>query len=89
MEEKEIGKITHYYSHISVGIIELSDAIKVGDTIHIKGHTSDFTQGVDSMQIEHTSVPEANSGDVIGIKVLQQVHPHDKVYKVIPNVATP
>ena len=82
MEEKEIGKITHYYSHINVGIIELSDALKVGESIHIKGHSSDFTQSIDSMQIEHASVPEAKSGDVIGIRVSQKVHPHDKVYKV-------
>lgn len=84
MEEKEIGKITHYYGNISVGIIELSDTLKVGETIHIKGHSSDFTQEVDSMQVEHASVPEAKPQDVIGIKVAQKVHPHDKVYKVTP-----
>lgn len=83
MEEKEIGKVTHYYGNISVGIIELSDVLKVGDNIRIKGHSSDFTQTVDSMQIEHANVPEANVGDVIGIKVSQKVHPHDKVFKVI------
>ncbi len=83
MEEIEIGKITHYYGHINVGIVELSDALKVGETIHIKGHSSDFTQNVDSMQIEHANVPEAKSGDVIGIRVAQKIHPHDKVYKVI------
>jgi putative protease len=84
MQEKEIGKITHYYGHLSVGIIELSDSLIVGESIHIKGHSSDFTQGVDSIQIEHANVPEAKTGDVIGIKLLQKVHPHDKVYKVIP-----
>jgi putative protease len=83
MQEKEIGKITHYYGHLSVGIIELSDTLKIGDTIHIKGHSSDFTQSVDSMQIEHADVPEAKVGDVIGVKVIQKAHPHDKVYKVI------
>jgi hypothetical protein len=83
MQEKEIGKITHYYSHLSVGIIELSDVLKVGDNIHIKGHSSDFSQGVDSMQIEHADVAEAKAQDVIGIKVMQKVHPHDKVFKVI------
>ena len=83
MEEKEIGKITHYYGNINVGIIELSDTLKVGETIHIKGHSSDFNQLVDSMQIEHASVPEAKAKDVIGIKVSQKVHPNDKVYKVI------
>jgi putative protease len=82
MEEKEIGKITHYYSNINVGIIELSDTLKVGESVHIKGHSSDFSQLIDSMQIEHASVPEAKAGDVIGIRVAQKVHPHDKVYKV-------
>lgn len=83
MTEKEIGRITHYFGHLSVGIIELSDALKVGETIHIKGHSSDFNQAVDSMQIEHASVSEAKAGDSIGIKVANKVHPHDTVFKVI------
>ncbi len=83
MQEKEIGRITHFYGHLGVGIIELADALKVGDNLHIKGHTSDFTQVVDSMQVEHTSVSEAKAKDVIGIKMAQKVHPHDKVFKVI------
>jgi translation elongation factor EF-1alpha len=83
MPEKEIGKITHYYGHLGVGIVELSDALKVGDTIHVKGHSEDFTQPIDSMQIEHAVVPEAKPGDAIGIKVAQKVHPGDKVFKVI------
>lgn len=84
MQEKEIGKITHYYGNLGVGIIELSDSLKVGESIHIKGHSEDFTQGVDSMQIEHNSISEAKAGDVIGIKMAQKVHPHDKVFKVVP-----
>ena len=83
MEEKEIGKITHYYGNISVGIIELSDTLKVGETIHVKGHSEDFTQAIDSMQIEHASVSEAKAGDSVGIKVAQKVHPQDTVFKVI------
>ena len=83
MQEQEIGKITHYYGNISVGIIELSDILKIGETIHIKGYSSDFNQGVDSMQIEHANVTEAKVGDSIGIKVAQKVHPGDKVFKVI------
>jgi len=83
MEEKLIGKITHYYGNINVGIIELSDVLKAGDKIHIKGHASDFTQQIASMQIEHASVSEANVGDQVGIKVDQKVHEHDSVYKVI------
>lgn len=85
MPEKEIGKITHYYGHLSVGIIELSDTLKLGESIHIKGHSSDFTQNVDSLQIEHANVSEAKSGDLVGIKVIQKVHPQDKVFKVIPD----
>jgi translation elongation factor EF-1alpha len=84
MQEKEIGKITHYYGHLSVGIIELSDTLKLGDSIHIKGHASDFTQEIDSLQIEHVSVTEAKAGDAVGLKITQKVHPHDKVYKVTP-----
>lgn len=82
MPEKEIGKIVHYYGNISVGVIELQDALKIGETIHIKGHSSDFTQNVDSLQIEHANVTEAKAGDSVGIKVAQKVHPQDKVYKV-------
>jgi putative protease len=83
MEEKLIGKITHYYGHLSVGIIELSDVLKVGESIHIKGHSSDFNQPISSMQIEHAAVKEAKAGDSIGIKVDQKVHENDAVYKVI------
>ena len=83
MEEKEIGKITHYFGHISVGIIELKEALRVGDRIRIKGHTSDLTQDITSMQIEHTTVTEGKAGDSVGIKVPQKIHPNDRVYKVI------
>ena len=83
MKEKEIGVVTHYYGKLSVGIVQLSDTLKVGDTIHIKGHSSDFTQIVDSLQVEHEDVSEAKTGDLIGLKVTQRVHEHDKVYKVI------
>lgn len=83
MAEKEIGKITHYFAHVNAGIIELSDTLKVGDRIHIKGHTSDFIQTVSSMQIEHAGITEAKAGDQVGIKLDQKVHQHDKVYKVM------
>lgn len=82
MEEKQIGKIVHYFGHIDVGIIELTDSLKVGDTIHIKGHSEDFTQTVESIQIEHDSVNEAKAGDSVGIKVTGRVHEQDIVYKV-------
>ena len=82
MEEKKIGVITHYFGHISVGIIKLNAPLKVGDTIHIKGAHDDITQSVDSMQIKHESVESAKKGDEVGIKVVEKVHPHDEVYLV-------
>lgn len=82
MEEKKIGVITHYFGKISVGIIKLDAPLKVGDKIHIKGAHDDFSQSVDSIQIEHESVEEAKKGDEVGIKVIQKVHPHDEVYQV-------
>lgn len=83
MEEKLVGKVTHFYGKPSVGMIELSDVLKVGDTIHIKGKGVDFTQQVSSMRIEFTDVPEAKAGDLVGIKVEQKVHKPDEVFKVI------
>lgn len=84
MEEKEIGVVTHYFTHISVAAVKItSDTLNVGDTIHIKGHTSDFQQKVESIQIEHQSVQTAKVGDVIGLKVREHAREGDKVYKII------
>jgi putative protease len=84
MTEKKLGKVTHYFGKISVAIIELTDDIlSVGETIHVKGHTSDFTQKVDSMQIEHKIVEKAEIGLSIGLKVIAHAHENDEVYKVI------
>ena len=82
MPEEEVGKISDYFAKIGVAAIELTGSLSVGDTIHIKGHTTDFEQKVDSMQIEHQSVEKANPGDSIGIKVKDRVRGHDVVYKV-------
>lgn len=82
-EEKQIGKITHYFGKIGVAVVELSDELKVGDTIHIVGGERDFTQTVGSMQIEHQNVEKAGSGEAIGLKVDQPVKEGDTVYKVI------
>lgn len=79
-DEKLVGKITHYYNDIGVGIVELSDKLKVGDTVHIKGKAADFEQPVDSMQIEHDKIDEAKKGDVVGIKVQQKVKEGDEIY---------
>lgn len=83
MEEKEVGVVTHYFSKIGVAAIELKDTLRVGETIHIKGHTTDFTQEVSSMQIEHENVSEASAGQSVGIKVKEKVREHDVVYKIL------
>jgi len=83
MEEQEIGVVDHFFSKISVGIIKLNGALKVGDTIHIKGKQADFSQEVESMRIEFDDVTEAKEGDKIGMKVVQSLRANDKVYKVI------
>jgi putative protease len=77
----EIGRITHFFSKISVAVIELQKPLKVGDTIAIKGPTTDFEQPVDSMQIEHKDVQKAEAGQSIGLKVAQRVRETDIVYK--------
>lgn len=83
MPEEEIGRVTGYFRKIGVAAIDVTQgALSVGDTIHIKGHTTDFTQVVESMQIEHENVQTAKAGDSIGVKVKDHVRDHDKVYKV-------
>ena len=82
MAEREVGKITHYYSNIAVAIVEVSDTISVGDKIHIQGATSDFEQEVGSLQIEHESVETAKAGQVIGLKVDEKTRGGDKVFVV-------
>jgi putative protease len=81
--EKEIGVVEHFFGHLSVAAIKLTDGpLKVGDTIHIKGHTTDFTEKLRSMQINNADVKEANAGDDVGIKMEGKCREHDKVYVV-------
>jgi len=79
-KEKKVGEIAHYFGKIMVAAIKVKAEIKVGDTLHIKGHTTDFEQVVDSMQIEHESIPKAKKGDDIGIKVKDHVREGDEVF---------
>jgi putative protease len=81
-EGKLIGKITHYFGNIGVAVIKLSDKLKVGDTIRIIGGETDFTQTVDSMEMEHQKIEEAKKGESIGLKVDQRVREDYKVYKL-------
>lgn len=83
MAEQKIGRVTHYWSKLGVAGIEITAGeIRIGDTIHFKGHTTDFTQRVDSMQVEHDAVAIARAGDSVGLKVTDHVRDHDEVYKV-------
>lgn len=77
---KQIGKISHYFSKIGVGVVELTGDLKVGDTIVITGHEHEFAQAVGSMQVEHEQVSVAKAGDAVGMKVDQAVKEGDKVY---------
>ena len=80
-EEKLIGRITHYFSHLSVCAIELTDGeLKMGDTIHISGKITEFTQTVGSMQIEHQNINKAEKGKVVGVKVKNKLRIHDQVF---------
>ena len=77
----EIGRITHFFSKISVAVIDLKAPLSVGDTIVVKGPNTDYEQVVDSMQIEHKDVQRALKGQSIGLKVAQRVRETDVVYK--------
>ena len=80
-QETEIGEVMTYYANIGVAAIELTDSVKVGDTIIFRGFTTDMEHKVDGMQIEYESVQEAKAGDQIGIKIAGKVRKNDRVYK--------
>jgi len=83
MPEMKVGYVKEYFAKVGVAGIEITeDYLSVGDTIHIKGHTTELTQRVDSIQLEHQSLERAEPGQVIGIKVRERVRPHDQVFKV-------
>ncbi len=77
-----VGKVTHYFDRISVAVLALSDELKVGDSIHIQGKNTDFTQRVASIEIEHQKLESAGPGKEIALKVLEPVHEGDVIYKV-------
>ena len=82
MAGKQIGTITHYFDHLSVAVLNLKDKLRVGDTVLIQGHSAEFEQTIDSMQIDHKPVEQAKPGDDVAVKVSQKVHPNAKVFKV-------
>ena len=81
---ERIGVVTHYFSHLTVAVVKLDpgSTLRVGDNIHIRGHTTDFAQRVDSVQVEHADVMAVGPNDDFGLKVREHVREHDVVYKV-------
>lgn len=80
---ERIGVVTHYFSHLSVAVVKLEGTtLRVSDTIHFRGHTTDFKQRIDSLQVNHESVQEVGPKDDFGLKVREHVREHDVVYKV-------
>jgi len=82
-KEEAVGTVTHYYSHLNVAVVQLNRGIlKTGDTIHIKGTTTDFTQTVESMEYEHNQITQAIEGQSFGLRVKEHAREHDTVYLV-------
>ncbi|MFA4854844.1 MAG: hypothetical protein WC616_05825 [Candidatus Omnitrophota bacterium] len=81
-EGKLIGSITHYFPHVQAAVIKLKAPLAMGETVKIKGHTTDLTQIITSMQIDRVDISSAKKGDEIGLQVASRVRQHDKVYKV-------
>jgi len=78
-----IGKVTHYFSKVGAAVVEVThNQLKVGDKILIKGHTTHIEQNVESMQVNHLSVPIAKKGDEIGLQINDRAREHDLVYRV-------
>jgi translation initiation factor IF-2 len=82
MAEKEIGRVSDFFAKPVVAGIELTSNVKVGDTVHVHGHTTELMFTIDSMQINNVNVDVAKKGDLIGIKVPERVRPGDTVYVV-------
>ena len=77
----EVGRITHFFSKISVAVVELTAPLAIGEHILVKGPSTDFEQAVESMQIEHENIQRAEAGQSIGLKLAQRVKERDAVYK--------
>lgn len=82
MEEKEIGKVIHYFDKAGVAVVRLSDAIKVGDAIKFKRESEEFTETISSMQVDHAAVTSGKKGDEVAIKISQKTKEGVHVYKV-------
>lgn len=82
MAEEKVGEVTHYFDEPQVGAIELSGDLEVGDRVAFRGHTTDFEQDVESMELEHESVETAVAGEEIAVKVEERVREGDEVFRL-------
>lgn len=86
MDEVLLGEVTHYFQAISVAAVQVTEAeLRVGDSIRIVGHTSNFTQMVRSMQIDHRPVESAGPGDLVGIELVERARVGDLVFRTMPH----
>lgn len=84
--EERVGIVTHYYSHLLVAIVLMErGSLRIGDSVHIKGHTTDFQQRVESMEIDHVHVTQVGAKQEFGLRVIDHVREHDVVFKVAPH----
>ena len=84
--EVEVAKVVKFFAKPSVAAVEMTEgSLKVGDQVHIKGHTTDFTSVIESMQVDNQDVEEAKPGDLVGIKVPDRVREHDAIFRVVPD----
>ena len=79
--DKAIGTVTHYYGHLSVAAVTLTDTLRTGERIHIVGHTTDVEQTVESMEVDHQKVEGAGPGDDVALEVKDHVREHDHIYR--------
>lgn len=82
MAEEKLGEVTHFFDKIQVAIVKLEKPLKIGDKIKVKGATTEIEETVDSMQVDHAEIEEAEKGDEVGIKVTGKAREGDEVFKV-------
>ena len=82
MSGTRVGRINHYFDHINVAVLTLTETIHVGEMLHFLGHSTDFRQEITSLEIEHKAVESAKPGEDVAMKVTQRVHPNDAVFRV-------
>ncbi|MEE9182345.1 MAG: EF-Tu/IF-2/RF-3 family GTPase [candidate division NC10 bacterium] len=85
MSEEQVGRVIRYFGKVGVAVIEIqAGELRIGDTIRVRGKTTDYSQRVESMEVERQPIQTAGPGQVVGVKVQERVREHDLVYKEAP-----